>query len=73
MSGSATAAALYAATVSSSTIAGATPEEAKEKRHHLQDGKGFINPWDSWKELSGPAIGKAMVWYVTHPQKKEDS
>lgn len=62
MSASTTAAALYAVTVSSSTVTGATPEEAKDKRHHLKDGKGFINPWDSHKPLSGPQIGKAMVW-----------
>ena len=62
MSSSATAAALYAATISTSQIAGAVPEEAKEKRHHLKDGKGFTNPWDSWKNMSGPAIGGAMIW-----------
>ena len=45
MSSSATAASLYAATISSATITGAVPEEAKEKRHHLKDGKGFTNPW----------------------------
>lgn len=65
MSSSATAAALYAATVSSSAITGATPEEAKEKRHHVKDGKGFINPWDSWKEMPGPAIAREMIWYAT--------
>lgn len=66
MSSSATAAALYAATVSSSAITGATPEGAKEKRHHVKDGKGFVNPWDSWKEMPGPAIAREMIWYVTH-------
>ena len=64
MSTSATAAALYAATVSSSTIAGATPEEAKEKRHHLKDGKGFENPWDSWKVMPGSAIAKEIIWWI---------
>ncbi len=64
MSSSATAAALYAATVSSSQITGAVPGEIKEKRHHLKDGKGFTNPWDSWREMSGPTIMKAMIWYV---------
>lgn len=61
MSASMTAAALYAATVSSSAVTSATPEEAKDKRHHLKDGKGFTNPWDSWKPLSGPQIGKTMI------------
>lgn len=62
MSSSGTAAALYAATVSSANITGATPEEAKEKRHHLQGEKGFHNPWDSWKDQSGATVGKALVW-----------
>ncbi len=64
MSSSATAAALYAATVSSSAITGASPEEVKEKRHHVKDGKGFVNPWDSWKEMQGPAIAREMIWYA---------
>ena len=45
MSSSGTAASLYAVTVSTSSISGAVPEEAKDKRHHLKDGKGFTNPW----------------------------
>jgi hypothetical protein len=64
MSSSATAAALYAATVSTSQMTGAVPEEAKENRHHLKDGKGFTNPWDSWSNMSGPTILKALLWYV---------
>ncbi|KAL8694708.1 MAG: hypothetical protein Q9218_000719 [Villophora microphyllina] len=61
MSSSGTAAALYAATVSPASVMGAVPEEAKDKRHHLQNGKGFDNPWDSWTEMSGPQIGWAMI------------
>ena len=38
---------LYAATVSPSSITGATPKDTNEKRHHLNDGKGFTNPWVS--------------------------
>lgn len=64
MSSSGTAAALYAATVSPASITGAVPEEAKDKQHHLQNGKGFNNPWDSWKEMSGPQIGWAILKYV---------
>ena len=45
MSSSGTAASLYAATISPASVAGAEPEEAKDKRHHLKDGKGFTNPW----------------------------
>ncbi|KAL8687799.1 MAG: hypothetical protein Q9224_005047 [Gallowayella concinna] len=61
MSSSGTAAALYAATVSPASITGAVPEEAKDKQHHLKNGKGFNNPWDSWRDFSGPAIGWAMT------------
>jgi len=45
MSNSGIAASLYAATISPASLTGAVPEEAKEKRHHLKDGKGFTNPW----------------------------
>lgn len=47
MSSSATVAALYAATISSASVTGAQPEDAKDKTHHLKDGKGFNNPWVS--------------------------
>lgn len=67
MSSSGTAAALYAATVSPASITGAVPEDAKGKQHHLKDGKGFTNPWDSWKEMGGFSIGWAMIKYVLYP------
>ena len=66
MSSSVTSAILYAATISTASITGAVPEEAKEKRHHLKNGKGFDNPWESWRSLTAPSILKAMVWYVNH-------
>ena len=47
MSSSATAAVLYAATVSPASITGGEPEDAREKLHHLGGGKGFTNPWVS--------------------------
>ena len=47
MSGSATAAVLYAATVSPASITGGQPEDARDKLHHLGNGKGFTNPWVS--------------------------
>lgn len=61
MSTSGIAALLYAATISPTTITGGEPKEAKNKAHHLKDGKGFINPWESWVNMSGPAIGRAMI------------
>lgn len=47
-----TAAVLYASVISSSQITGAIPEDAKDKPHHLKDGKGFRNPWDSYLDRS---------------------
>ncbi|PQE17605.1 hypothetical protein CJF31_00007803 [Rutstroemia sp. NJR-2017a BVV2] len=55
MSGMASAA-LYAATITTSTTAGVVPEDSKAKKHHLKDGKGFTNPWDSWIEKSVPGM-----------------
>ncbi|EKD16024.1 NAPE-hydrolyzing phospholipase D [Drepanopeziza brunnea f. sp. 'multigermtubi' MB_m1] len=64
MSGSmkAAAAAIYACTVSAPSTLGAVPEDAAEHKHHVKDGKGFTNPWDSWREMSGPQIGTSMAW-----------
>ncbi|KAF7860833.1 hypothetical protein EAF04_008351 [Stromatinia cepivora] len=61
MSGSLIGATLYAATMSSPTALGAVPENSKAKAHHLKNGKGFTNPWDSWVEMSAPGIGLAMI------------
>lgn len=61
MSGSATSAALYAMTVSASSVTGGAPDEAKDKPHHLKNGKGFYNPWDSHGPMTAPQIGKAMI------------
>ncbi|KAI9704361.1 MAG: hypothetical protein M1836_007224 [Candelina mexicana] len=61
MSNSATAAALYAATISASSISGAVPDEAGKKEWHSKSGKGFLNPWDSWKEFSGPQIMMGLL------------
>lgn len=65
MSSAGTAAALYAATISASSIAGAVPEEAKDKEHHLKDGKGFTNPWESWRNMTAGQIMKVMIWHVS--------
>ncbi|EON64824.1 hypothetical protein W97_04058 [Coniosporium apollinis CBS 100218] len=62
MSSASTSTALYAAVVSSSQMMGAVPEDAKDRTHHLKDGKGFRNPWDSYREMSVTAIMKAMIW-----------
>lgn len=62
MSTGAGVAALYACTMSSPTALGAVPEDSKEKAHHLKHGVGFKNPWDSWREFSGPGIAAKMIW-----------
>ncbi|KAH6616666.1 beta-lactamase superfamily domain-containing protein [Boeremia exigua] len=48
-------AALYAAVSNPGQIL-SQPEEAAAKAHHLKNGKGFTNPWDSYTELSGPQL-----------------
>ena len=63
MSSASAAAALYAATVSSASITGAVPEDIEGKAHHLKNGKGFTNPWDSWRDFRPWDIMKALVWY----------
>ena len=63
MSSSTTAAALYAASVSIPSIAGTRPENSSDKKHHQKNGKGFLNPWDSWHEQSAPQIIWAMAKY----------
>jgi hypothetical protein len=52
---------LYAV-VSNPAQIGARPEEAAEKAHHLKNGKGFRNPWDSYREMSGPSMMFSMIW-----------
>ncbi len=65
MSSAATAAVLYAATISASAITEAKPEEAKDRSHHLQDGMGFMNPWESWRDMASLEIVRALAWRVS--------
>lgn len=53
---------LLTAAVSNPQSSAAVPEESKGLSHHLKDGKGFVNPWPSYREMSGWAIGRAMIW-----------
>lgn len=63
MSASTTSALLYTASVSSPQVAQAVPQDAKELRHHVKGGKGFINPWSSYREnMPGFQIGFTMLW-----------
>lgn len=40
------------------------PEEAAAKAHHLKNGKGFTNPWDSFVELNVLQIFWGIISYV---------
>lgn len=63
MAGSVTAATAYAlASISTPSSLGAVPDDVSDKKHHAKHGVGFVNPWDSYKEMSGPEIAKAMIW-----------
>jgi N-acyl-phosphatidylethanolamine-hydrolysing phospholipase D len=67
MSGGMTVAAVYACSMTSPTALGSVPENSEDKAHHNKDGKGFHNPWESWKEFSPAGIMKAMIWYHSPP------
>jgi N-acyl-phosphatidylethanolamine-hydrolysing phospholipase D len=54
-------ASLYAV-VSSPTQIAAQPEGTEEKAHHLKNGKGFTNPWDSYVAISLWDIFKVVFW-----------
>ena len=53
---------LYAAVSNPAQVA-SQPEEAAEKRHHLKNGKGFTNPWDSYKESSFYELVVKGIWW----------
>jgi hypothetical protein len=58
MSGGTIATALYACSISAPAPLGAVPEDGKTKAHHKKNGKGFVNPWDSSREM-GP---RQFIW-----------
>jgi N-acyl-phosphatidylethanolamine-hydrolysing phospholipase D len=55
--------ALYAI-VSNPTQLAAQPEEAKDKAHHLKNGSGFTNPWDSYVANSALKVFSTLIWSV---------
>lgn len=63
MASASTSAVLYATVVSASQLTGAVPEDAKDLAHHAKGGKGFVNPWESYREQSVPQILGALLWY----------
>lgn len=64
------AAALYAVTVSTPAALGAVPDTATEKSHWLRDRggkgevKGFVNPWESYKDFTTTSILTSMIRQV---------
>jgi len=52
------------AVVSNPAQLAAEPEEAKDKAHHLKDGKGFTNPWDSYTEFGVLQLMGMFFWFV---------
>ncbi|KAF2019562.1 N-acyl-phosphatidylethanolamine-hydrolyzing phospholipase D [Aaosphaeria arxii CBS 175.79] len=53
---------LYAIASMAPSLTYSQPEEAENKTHHLKNGKGFVNPWDSFRDFTPISIMKAMVW-----------
>lgn len=51
------------AIVSNPAQVAAQPEEAKDKAHHLKNGKGFTNPWDSYTEFGVFQLMRMFFWY----------
>ncbi|KAK5125762.1 hypothetical protein LTR85_012038 [Meristemomyces frigidus] len=53
---------LLSAVVSAPSTASAQPADVSAKAHHNKNGKGFINPWPSYKDWSGPSIMLKIIW-----------
>lgn len=50
--------------VSEAASPGARPEDADDKAHHSKDGKGYLNPWESYRDFAGWQMGLRLLWYV---------
>ncbi|KAH8732177.1 beta-lactamase superfamily domain-containing protein [Phaeosphaeriaceae sp. PMI808] len=46
------------------------PEDTKEKAHHLKNGKGFTNPWDSYRDTTAFQFMRMMLWRKFTGQSK---
>ncbi|KAF1921252.1 beta-lactamase superfamily domain-containing protein [Ampelomyces quisqualis] len=58
------------AVVSNPAQLAAQPEDAKDKAHHLKNGKGFTNPWDSYVENSAFFVFRTLLWRKITGQTK---
>jgi hypothetical protein len=54
----------FYAVVSSPAQIVTQPEGTEDKAHHLKDGKGFTNPWDSYVPTSTFQVFKTLLWSV---------
>lgn len=63
MSGPFTSPLLNAIVSASPTAPDAAPANAKELAHHKKNGKGFINPWDSFLDREPYEIFIMMAKY----------
>ena len=61
------AAALYSFTMSSPVALGAVPEDSPAKKHHVKNGKGFTNPWESWRDFNPVSLMGTMIGQVILP------
>ncbi|KAL5118083.1 hypothetical protein ACEQ8H_004071 [Pleosporales sp. CAS-2024a] len=59
--GAGISAALYAVVSNPAQVA-AQPAGTEERAHHLKNGKGFTNPWDSYVESSPWKIVSTLLW-----------
>ncbi|GES61884.1 dioxygenase [Aspergillus terreus] len=67
---SSTAAVLYAITISVPPVS-TSPDDAKEKSHHVQG--GFTNPWDSWRTVDFKAMRQLLGRQVTGKAHRPDT
>ena len=58
---SAMTSAIVSAVVTSPTTPSAQPSESKDKAHHNRSGKGFVNPWPSYRDLTPWKIITQMI------------
>lgn len=63
MSGPLTSPLLNAIVSASPTAPDAAPENAKDLAHHRKNGKGFVNPWDSFVDRDAVELIVMMTKY----------
>ncbi|TKA81370.1 hypothetical protein B0A55_02071 [Friedmanniomyces simplex] len=63
--------AIMSAIVSSPTAPSRQPSNVAAKAHHNKHGVGFINPWPSYLERSGPQMMGKMLWLRLSGQWKD--